>query len=168
MKLFDLFNQSGDTLNDDSYVGTLRHIVGPWHQYDFTLAARGYGWDYMVDSTDYMSKADLMNIGTISVSAIAGAAEKECIDEYRSNDKDIRKMESLKHESGVIGLGGMSKVLNGTPVKIVWFNQTNFIRIMTPCEDEDFMIRYMETVIRRSFGKKDALKKGRTEVKRID
>ena len=67
----------------------------------------------------------------------------------------------------MLGIGGMSKALGGMPLKIVWINQTNLIRIMTPADDVEFMIRYMETVIRRSFGTVEALKRGNTFIERI-
>ncbi len=160
-------NTSTDTLHDASYISSVEHIVGPWHQYDFTLSTRGYDWNYILDSARYMTTADLMNIGTISVSPSMGGADIEYIDAYKANGGNIDLIDELKTEASMLGLGGISKALGGMPLKIVWINQTNVIRIMTPVDDEDFMIRYMETVIRRSFGTADALKKGNSPIRRI-
>ena len=156
-----------DVLDDASYIYAVEHIVGPWHQYDFTLAAKGYGWDYILSSAGYMIEADLCNIGTISVTPLTGSQSKEYVNVYKANGENIGLIEDLKNEAGMLGIGGMSKALGGASLKIVWINQSNLIRMMTPVDDVEFMIRYTETVIRRSFGTADALKKGNTVIKRI-
>ena len=157
-----------DVLNDASYIFAVEHIVGPWHQYDFTLAAKGYGWEYILSSASYMIDADLCSIGTISVTPLVGSETKEYVSFYKANGENISLIADLKTEASMLGIGGMSKVLGGMPLKIVWINQTNIIRIMTPVDDVEFMICYMETVIRRSFGTADALKKGNTIIKRSE
>ena len=48
------------------------------------------------------------------------------------------------------------------PVKIVWYNQTSALRFFTPENDDDRMNRYIETMIRRTFGTDDAMKKSQT------
>ena len=155
-------------LNDASYIYAVEHIVGPWHQYDFTLATQGYGWEYILSSAKYMTETDLVNIGTISVTTLAGSQAKEYISAYKANGENISLIDELKKEASMLGVGGMSRALGGIPLKIVWINQTNLIRIMTPADDTEFMICYMETVIRRSFGSADALKKGNTYIKLIE
>lgn len=159
---------TSDILNDASYIYTVEHIVGPWHQYDFTLTAKGYGWEYILSSAEYIVNADLFNVGTISVTPLVGALTKEYISNYKENGEKLSLITELKQEESMLGIGGMSKALGGMPLKIVWINQTNIIRIMTPVNDVEFMIRYMETVIRRSFGTADALKKGNTIIKQIE
>lgn len=67
-------------------------------------------------------------------------------------------MKSLSEEAGALGLGGMSKIVGG-PVKVVWINQSRVLRLFTPANDEDLMTRYAETIIRRTFGTPDAMKK---------
>lgn len=161
MGLFDGFKKDdGDMLNDTSYIVEYRHLSGPWQQYDFRLTS-GYGWDYMVDSAEYMASADLKNIGTVSVCSISGAPEEERIDEYRTCNRSFKAMPSLKHEWGVLGIGGMSQAYEGAPVKLVWFNQTSVLRMFTPVDDEDKALRYAETLIRRSFNTPDAMKKAK-------
>lgn len=81
MGLLDFFKKkkrltSSDALDDESYIKEIRHCSQEaWHQYDVLLAARGYGWKGMVDWASYMSKADLMNISTITYSSLPGSKE---------------------------------------------------------------------------------------------
>ena len=57
----------------------------------------------------------------------------------------------------MLAIGGISRTLK-MPVKIVWFNQTRVLRFFTPVDDEMLLTKYIETVIRRTFGTKDAMK----------
>lgn len=43
-------------------------------------------------------------------------------------------------------------------MKIVWFNQTQVLRFFTIVDDETLIKKYIETVIRRTFGTNDAMK----------
>lgn len=162
MSIFEKFgkNKNAGMLDDISYIQEMKHIQGQWQQYDFLLAAQGYGWDYALDCADYMTKADLSNIGTVSVSSAAGGEDVEHIAEYNAAGRSIKALSALKQEAGMLGVGGISKVV-GAPVKIVWINQSRVIRLFTPVDDEDMMLRYMETVIRRTFGTKDEMKMAR-------
>lgn len=42
--------------------------LGNWEQYDVLLAARGYGWDMILDWADYMVQEDVENISKASLS----------------------------------------------------------------------------------------------------
>lgn len=158
MGLFDFVKKKEEVLDDISFIREMRCYRESWIQYDFLLAASGYGWDYMVGSADYMSMADLDNIGTISVSPIAGGEAREYIEAYKASGYSIKDMDVLKNEAGALGVGGISRVVKA-PVKIVWFNQTRTLRIFSPVDDEDLFLRYAETVIRRTFGTDAAMKK---------
>ena len=164
MGLFDVFkkkkNAETNMLNDTSYIADLRHTEGPWQQYDFLLASQGYGWDYILDSADYMTKIDLDQIGTVQAAKVPGGAETELIDEYESSGRSVKAMPSLVREGADLGIGGLSLIL-GAPLKIVWFNQTRVIRIYTPVNDEKLMTRYAQTLIRRTFATPDAMKLAR-------
>ena len=46
-------------------------------------------------------------------------------------------------------------------MKIVWINQTNTLRLFTFTEDEEPVKRYVETMVRRTFGTGDAMKLGK-------
>ena len=41
---------------------------------------------------------------------------------------------------------------------IVWYNQTSSLRVFTHIDDKVLITKYVETLIRRSFGTKDAMK----------
>ena len=150
---------SKEMLDDISYIQEMQHISGAWQQYDILLAARGYGWDMMVDWAAYMESADLDNISTITVAEMANTPGKELIEEYRNRKTKggIKAFDALAEERGQLAIGGISRTLKA-PVKIVWFNQTRVLRFFTPIDDEELLTRYVETVIRRTFGKKDAMK----------
>ena len=108
MGLFDAFKPKkaeSDTIDDMSYIAEMKHFEGPWNQYDFLLASQGYGWDYILDSADYMTKAELSNIGTVSVSKVLGAEEEELVGEYNASGCSIKAMKSLEEEAGALGLG---------------------------------------------------------------
>jgi len=157
----DPIDSYADEIDDLSYIRSIKHLMcGPWNQYDILLAASRYGWDYMVESADYLDNVDIDNIGTISVSTMIGTDETEYIDEYRASGESISSMESLKNEGSALGIGGMSKCIGG-PVKIVWINQTNILRVFTTFDDEEKVNRYIETVIRRTFGTPDEMKKAK-------
>ena len=149
--------EQDEMLDDVSYIKEIKHIYGSWHQYDILLAASGYGWDYMVDTAAYMESADLDNISTITTAEMANMPEKELIDAYRKAQVSIKDFDQLSIEKGQLAIGGISRVL-GAPVKIVWFNQTRVLRVFTLINDELMIKRYVETIIRRTFGTENAMK----------
>ena len=58
---------------------------------------------------------------------------------------------------GSLSIAGHSRTLNDS-VKIVWFNQTRVLRVFTLFNDETLITKYVETLIRRTFGTPDAMK----------
>lgn len=144
-------SNSHNELDDKSFIKELKHFSdGTWHQYDILLDARPYGWDYMIDSAEYMNQIALENIGTVTISSVIGSQVTELIEEYHNAENNIKNMPVLSEEQGVLAIGGMSPHLHG-PVKIVWINQTNVLRIFTINPDEDLVKKYVETLIRRTF-----------------
>ncbi len=172
MGMFDIFKKKKETVQggngqawptgrylDKSYVKDLHHVSqGPWHQYDILIDARGYGWETMVDWADYMAQKDLIRVDQLSVGDLH-ADELDLTKEFQvvHNCKDLLK---LKEEHGNLGIAGPSKVFGGAPMKIVWFNQTQVLRLFTMFDDENAIKRYAETVIRRTFGTPDQMKLG--------
>jgi len=146
-----------EILDDISFIKRMKHIRGTWQQYDVLCAATGYGWNYMVDSAAYMEAVDLDDISTVTVADMANTPETELINAYRQSSGTLQSFDQLSVERGELAIGGISRVLRA-PVKIVWFNQTNVLRFFTPIDDEQLLTRYIETVIRRTFGTKDAMK----------
>ena len=169
MGLLDLFKKSDNgsvssnsayEIDDMSYIAEIKHsMCGAWHQYDVSLAARGYGWGAMLDWADYMVSADLDHISKASKSMIVGAPEENILDEYIKIGS-FKEMPLLQEEAGILSVGGMSKTVGG-PVQIVWINQTRFLRFFTITDNEDLMRRYVETVIRRTINTPDAMKLAR-------
>ena len=94
MALFDLFKKKNggkethnpqkavslptdEYLDDITFIRDIKHFqAGPWHQYDVLLAARGYGWDMMIDWADYMSVSDLGHISQVTTGYM-GTQEKD-------------------------------------------------------------------------------------------
>ena len=151
-----------EELDDVFYIRDSRHTSsGPWQQYDYLLASRPYGWGYMVAQADYMAEADLKDVGTVTTAEMANMPETELIESLRSCGNRIADMPELQFERGQLAVGGMSRVLGLCPLKIVWFNQTNVLRIFTVPNNDELLLRYAETVIRRSFGTPDAMKKAK-------
>ncbi len=158
MKFSDLFKN--DAIDDITYIREMKHIkCGVWHQYDVLLEARGYGWEIMLDRADYVATADFSKVDRVTVSAIGGE-ERDVTDFYRSNGS-CKSTPALSEEKAALGFAGLSCALNNAPVKIVWFNQTRVLRVFTPIGNKELMNRYIETLIRRSFGTADAMKKAK-------
>ena len=105
-----------------------------------------------------MIRSDLESISTVMTAPNAAAPETEHIDEYHAEAGDITVMKSLKREPGVLSVGGHSRTLF-KPVKSVWYNRTRRLVIYTPFKDEYRVNRYVEAMIRRTFGTDDAMKK---------
>ncbi len=149
------------TLDDISYIQEMQHLsvkVGfvLWQQYDILLAARPYGWETMVDWADYMENADIDNIDSMVIGA-PGEQDIELAHVYNQNKVGLKNFDRLKEEHGSLSIAGQSRTLNDS-VKIVWFNQTRVLRIFTRINDETLITKYVETLIRRTFGTKDAMK----------
>jgi len=144
-------------LDDVTFIQDMHHATGEvWHQYDLLLAARGYGWDMMLDWADYMCRADLENVSQVTAGAF-GQQEKDVTQSFHDSADQCSRTPELKAETGMLSVAGISKVL-AAPVKIVWINQTRRLRIFTTQADKELVTRYAETVIRRTFGTEDAMK----------
>lgn len=147
-------------IDDLSYIADVKHLSnGPWHQYDVILAARGYGWETILDWADYMATADLAHISKVSKAILPGANEIDVLDEYNKYSS-FKKTPSLQEEGGVLSVGGMSKAIGG-PMQIVWVNQSQLLRFFTITNDEILIRRYAETMIRRTFNTPDGMKLAR-------
>ena len=113
MALFDLFRKKNtgketrnlqevaslpadEYLDDMTFIRDIKHIqAGSWHQYDVLLAARGYGWDIMIDWADYMSVSDLEHISQVTTGYM-GTQEKDITESYnKSNRKCAETQEML-------------------------------------------------------------------------
>ena len=149
-------------LDDTSYIQEIKHLYGNvgiafWKQYDILLAAQHYGWETMVDWAAYMESADIDNIDSIAVADLNDDTGIELAHVYNQNKGGLNNFERLKEEHGILSIAGHSRALNDS-VKIVWYNQSRLLRLFTHINDEVLITKYVETLIRRTFGTKDAMK----------
>lgn len=155
-------SQTTETMLDDtSYIQEMKHLSGKvgfvlWQQYDVLLAARPYCWETMVDWANYMETADFDILDSLKIGA-PGENDLELAHVYNQNKVGLKNFERLKEEQGSLSIAGHSRTLNDS-VKIVWFNQTRVLRVFTLINDETLITKYVETLIRRTFGTKDAMK----------
>lgn len=149
-------------LDDVSYIQEMQHLSGKvglllWQQYDILLAAQQYCWETMVDYVAYLETADLDKIDSIQVADLAGEPTVELVHVYNQSKGGLKNFEQLKEEKGTLSIAGHSRALNDS-VKIVWFNQTRVLRVFTLINNETLVKKYVETLIRRTFGTPDAMK----------
>lgn len=146
-------------LNDITFIKAMSHAsAGEWQQYDVVLDARGYGWDTMKEWADYMASADLEHISQVEA-GILGGEKQDVTSSYADHGGRCQQTPELNPEQGMLSIAGFSRTLKA-PVKIVWINQTQKLRFFTTTADELLIRQYVETVIRRTFGTKDAMKLG--------
>ena len=155
-------NEADAMLDDVSYIQQMKQLYGNvgnafWKQYDILLATQHYGWETMVDWAAYMESADFDNIDSIAVANPTDDEGIELAHVYNQNKVGLKNIERLKEEYGILSIAGYSRTLNDS-VKIVWYNQTNTLRLFTHINDEVLVTKYVETLIRRTFGTKDAMK----------
>ena len=166
-------NKADTMLDDVSYTQEMEHLHGNvgnvvWQQYDILLAARHYGWETMVDYAAYIESADFDSIESLTIGQIPTDAESadhwnpsdlsiELAHVYTQNKVGLKNFERLTEEQARLSIYGHSRTLN-SPVKIVWFNQTRVLRIFSLINDETLITKYVETLIRRTFGTKDSMK----------
>ena len=155
-------NEAETMLDDISYIQEIKHLHGNvgnvvWQQYDILLAAQHYDWWTMVDWAAYMESADINMIESVVVADLAEAIGTELVHMYNQDKVGLKNFEKLKEEQARLSIYGHSHTLNSS-VQIVWFNQTRVLRVITHIDDEIYITKYVETLIRRTFGTKDAMK----------
>jgi hypothetical protein len=153
-------------IDDESYIESIEHLSGrvgfvTWQQYDILLATQKYGWNTMVDLAAYLETADIDSIESLTVADMPDVNSVELAHVYNQSKVGLKNFDKLSEEKGVLSIAGHSRALKDS-VKIVWFNQTRGLRLFTPINDETLVRRYIETVIRRTFGTNDAMKLART------
>ena len=113
----------------------------------------------MIYWADYMAASDLEHISQVATSSI-GTQEKDITESYKNSNGKCAETQELKTEMGVLSIAGRSKTLKA-PMKIVWFNQTRILRFFTLVDDDLLIKKYVETVVRRTFGTENAMKLGK-------
>ena len=155
-------NLAEPMIDDISYIQEIKHLSGKvgfvlWQQYDVLLASQKYGWETMVDYVAYMETADIKDIDSISVADMSDEQSTELVHVYNQSKVGLKKFDKLAEERGMLSIAGYSRTLKDS-VKMVWFNQTRVLRLFTHIDDETLITKYVETVIRRTFGTDDAMK----------
>lgn len=149
-------------IDDLSYIQEIKHLSGKvgivlWQQYDVLLATQKYGWETMVDYAAYLETADIFKIDSITVANMVNEPSTELVHVYNQSKVSLKEFDKLVEERGVLSIAGYSSTLKDS-IKIVWFNQTRVLRVFTQLDDETLITKYVETVIRRTFGTDDAMK----------
>ena len=148
------------TLPDKSYIrniGINDSVNVPlygWKAFDVVLDTRPYSWEYIVGSADYLVNADITPTD-LTVYDLSGS-KVELYDQLTKARGAVKAIRQLESEYSYLALMGHSKVLE-LPVRLLWFNQTNRMRVFGATEDIELITRYVETVIRRTFGTPDAM-----------
>ena len=155
-------NETETMLDDNSYIQEIKHLyenvgIAFWKQYDILLETQHYSWGTMVDWAAYMESADIDKIDSIIVADLTDDSGIELAHVYNQNKGGLNNFEKLKEEHGILSIAGHSHTLNDS-VKIVWYNQTRALRVFTHINDEVLITKYVETLVRRTFGTKDAMK----------
>lgn len=149
--------QEADTILDDtSYIQEIKQLYGNagivfWKQYDILLATQHYGWETMVNWAAYMESADIDKIDSLIVADLTDDSGIELAHVYNQNKVGLKNFERLTEEHAILSIAGHSSTLNDS-VKIVWYNQTRTLRVFTHIDDEVLITKYVETLIRRTFG----------------
>lgn len=162
MSLLGLFGKK-DKKESKTYIHAVSHVqCGVWHQYDILLKTTIYGWEYMLNWADYMAGSDMKQMDRVTISE-AGKGDIDITGEFMAGQK-IPDLPSVSEEHASLGIAGTSNMARG-PVKIVWFNQTRMLRIFTATRNDDFILKYVDTMVARSFGTKDQMKLLATDVR---
>ena len=131
---------------NDTRIVEIKHIpAGEWHQYDIKLNFN-YGWGYMLKSAANLAVHDLLEVDSFAIADTNGNAT-ELIEKLKAVNNDASKVAELQHESAALSLAGTSGELK-LPTKVIWFNQTQVMRVFVIMEmpDEDlrnFISKYI-------------------------
>ncbi len=111
-----------------------------------------YGYDFMLDAAQVIIDTDFKdNTQRFAVAEIAGADDQERITELKAENYIIRDCETSTKEHGVLTISGVSDIME-TPVQMVFFNQTNIVRLFCPFKKyfeihgEHVFDKYMDSI----------------------
>ena len=148
---------AGDLLEDVTYIREIRrNMAGVVYKYDILLNAACYGWERMKNWAEYMARIDLEKVA-ITAEDAAGQTYDITPLYMQHGRKDIAVLDT---EWGKLCVAGRSRTLQ-EDVEIVWYNQTRMLQIFTMVADEQKILRYAETMARRTFGTEQAMRLGR-------
>ena len=91
-----------------------------------------YGYDFMLDAAQVIIDTDFReNTQRFAVAEIAGSNDNERLTELKAENYIIRNCDTSQREHGVLTISGISDIME-CPVQIVFFNQTNIVRVFCP------------------------------------
>lgn len=142
---------STDYIQDMKHLSlTVKSVL--WQQYDFLLASRPYDWYAIVDHADYMESADFEGIESLTIDSPGNLnSELELVNIYSQDKVGLKKFDKLREEQSALAIAGKSRALNG-PVKIVWYNQLNVLRVFTTIDNE-LLIKNIPQYSKRTYNK---------------
>lgn len=123
--------------------------------YTFRLTSN-YGWDYIRDSVDYLFAQDLEK-QPINISVGTFDTYTDITKSYLKGRKTGKASSDWARERGCAKIFGKSKSLKSF-VSVIFYNQTQIVKLLLPLENKKIASAYIETLIRRSFGTPDQLK----------
>lgn len=124
---------------NDTRIVELKHIPGDWHKYDIKLNF-GYGWGYILKSAAQLIQKDLLSVDTITAVDAKTREAKGLIDAYNAAGQNLEECKEARTEAGAFAVGGNSSEFK-LPTKVIWFNQTQVLRVFTIMEVSEQDVR---------------------------
>lgn len=145
-----------EMLDDTSFITDVSVVRNGKHfLYTFRLT-NGYGWDYIRDSVDYLFAQDLEK-EPINISVGDFDTYTDITKSYLKGRKTGKNSSEWERERGCTKIFGQSKSLKSF-VSVIFYNQTQIMKLLLPLENKKIATAYIETLIRRSFGTPNQLK----------
>ena len=112
---------------NDSRILAIKHTPGDWHQYEVKLGFN-HGWRYITKSLAQVAN-DLLQIDEL-ITVDAHGQAVNITEALRAVNNDLSQCKEVQIEKSALSVAGNSSSLR-VPVKIIWFCQTQFVRIFT-------------------------------------
>lgn len=127
---------------------------GDWICVEYAATWR-YGYDFMLDAAKAILADFGENLQRFAKYRVTNENPTEIVENVKKC-KDLRSCEALKEECGAIAVAGVSGIME-CPVQIVFFNQTNVVRLDCPLKSyfeehgEHVFDNYMNSVEIRAY-----------------
>lgn len=123
---------------EDTRIAEIKHTDGDWHQYDIKLNF-AYGWSYLLKSAQSFIDKDLLEVDELIIVDAKGAVQN-MTDSLHANGNTLKKCPELIVEAKALSIAGNSSFIK-QPIKIIWFTQTQVMRVFTVMEAADADLR---------------------------
>lgn len=101
-----------------------------WTTVEYAATWR-YGYDFMLDAAQVILADFTDNLQRFARYKIMSGDPNEIVDEVKACGGDLRSCKALEDECGAVAVAGVSGIME-CPVQIVFFNQTNTVRLDCP------------------------------------